>query len=169
MIKFSATILKFAKQGEKTGWSYIEISARLARQLNPKSKVSFRVKGTLDQYGIKQVALLPMGDGKFILPFNASMRKGTGKKAGETILVTMEVDDGKFILSPDLMACLKEEPASHKFFKSLGGAHQRYFSKWIESAKTPQTKAKRIAMALIAFSKQQGYPEMMRENKQTRQ
>lgn len=168
MIKFSTTILKFARQGEKTGWSYINISAKQASQLKPGSKVSFRVKGRLDSYLIKQVSLLPMGDGGFIMPFNASMRKGTGKQAGDTLAVTLEADEAKFVLSPDLMACLKEEPASMKFFKSLPGAHQRYFSKWIESAKTSQTKAKRIAMALITFSKQQGYPEMMRENKSIR-
>ena len=52
-----------------------------------------------------------------------------------------------------------------KFFKTLPGSHQRYFSKWIEDAKTMQTKTKRIVMALTAFSKKQGFPEMMRENK----
>jgi hypothetical protein len=165
MIKFKTTILRFDKKGEKTGWSYIEISARQAGQLKPGEKVSYRVKGMLDSYAIKQVSLLPMGNGAFIIPFNASMRKGTGKRAGDSLVASLEVDEGKFVLSPDLMACLKDEPASMKFFKSLSGSHQRYFSKWIESAKTSQTKAKRIAMALIAFSKQQGYPEMMRENK----
>lgn len=165
MIKFSAPILKFDKQGEKTGWSYIEFSAKRATQLKPGTKVSFMVKGMLDSHSIKQAALLPMGNGGFILPFNAAMRKATGKKAGDTILVVMELDESKFIPSSDLMACLRDEPASMKFFKSLSGSHQKYFSKWIESAKTPQTKAKRIAMALNAFSKQQGYPEMMRENK----
>jgi hypothetical protein len=157
--------LKFDKQGEKTGWSYIEISAKLASQLKPDCNVSFRVKGTLDSYAIKQVSLLPMGNGNFIMPFNASMRTGTGKKAGDKLVVTLEADEAKFVLSPDLMACLKDEPTSLKFFKSLPGSHQRYFSKWIESTKTPATKAKRIAMTLIAFSKRQGYGEMMRENK----
>ena len=165
MIKFSSTILKFARQGEKTGWSYIEISAARARQLKPLSNVSFQVKGMLDGYIIKQTSLLPMGDGKFILPFNAAMRKGTGKQVGDKISVTMELDKAKYVLSPALMVCLAEEPISLRFFKSLTGSHQKYFSKWIESAKTAQTKANRIAMALIAFSKQQGYPEMMRENK----
>lgn len=157
--------MRFDKKGEKTGWSYIEITAKQAEQLKPGSKVSFRVKGQLDSCAIRLVSLLPMGNGNFIMPFNASMRKGTGKKAGDKLVVKLEVDEAKFMLSPDLMACLKDEPRSMKFFKSLPGSHQRYFSKWIESAKTSETKAKRIAMALIAFSKNQGYPEMMRENK----
>ena len=165
MIKFNTTILKFAKQGEKTGWSYIEISAKLANQLKPGSKVSYRVKGKLDSFSIKQVSLLPMGEGAFIIPFNATMRKGTVKKAGDKLTVLLEVDEAKFILSPDLMACLADEPASLQFFRSLPGSHQKYFSKWIESAKTSQTKAKRIAMAMNTFSRQKGFAEMLREGK----
>jgi hypothetical protein len=40
-----------------------------------------------------------------------------------------------------------------------------YFSKWIEEAKTSQTKTKRIAMAVTALGLGQGYPEMIRANK----
>lgn len=165
MIKFFTTILKFAKKGEKTGWSYIAISAKQVHHLKPNAKVSFRVMGKLDKCAIKQKALIPMGDGEFILPLNGTMRKAIGKQAGDEILVTMELDETKFILSPDLMVCLKDEPPSMQFFKSLPGSHQKYFSNWIESAKTSETKAKRIAMAMNAFSKQQGYAEMMREGR----
>jgi len=65
------------------------------------------------------------------------------------------------------MKCLKEVPEAMKFFKTLPGSHQRYFSKWIDDAKTMQTKTKRIVMALTAFSKKQGFQEMMRENRKT--
>jgi hypothetical protein len=168
MIKFNTTILRFDRKGEKTGWSYIEISAKQANQLKPGSKVSYRVKGKLDSLPVKQVALVPMGEGAFIIPFNASMRKGTGKKAGDKVTVMLEEDKAEFVMSPDFMACLEDEPAAIKFFKTLSGSHQRYFSKWIDSAKTDSTKAKRIAMAMNALSRNMGYPEMIRENKSIR-
>ena len=38
MIKFTATILKFNEQGEKTGWTYIEIPADIAQQIKPNNK-----------------------------------------------------------------------------------------------------------------------------------
>jgi hypothetical protein len=168
VIKFNTTIQRFAKQGEKTGWSYIEISARQASQLKSGSKVSFRVKGKLDGYAIKQIALLPMGEGAFIIPFNATMRKGTGKKHGDKITVQLEEDKAAFKMSADFMACLEDEPAAIKHFKSLPGSHQRYFSKWIDSAKTDSTKAKRIAMAVNALARNMGYQEMIREGKTNR-
>lgn len=162
MIKYTTTILKFDKKGEKTGWSYIEISASQAKKLKPDCKVSFRVKGKLDQYAFEKVALLPMGEGSFIMPINGSMRKSIGKKQGDKLTVSMELDDRKITISQDLMACMKEDPDALKFFRSLPGSHQQYFSKWIESAKTSQTKTKRIVTVMTACSKRQGFSEMMR-------
>jgi len=165
MIQFMTTLHKFDKQGEKTGWTYIEINSTHAKKLKPDTKVSFRVKGTLDSYKIKQIALLPMGDGKFIMPVNAAMRKGIGKKLGDRIKVSIEEDNSEFVFSQDFMDCLRDDPAAQDFFQSLSGSHQKYFSKWIDSAKTSATKTKRIIMAVTALSKKQGYPEMIRANK----
>ncbi len=166
MIKFTTTILKFEKKAEKTGWTYIDIPATQAKKLKD-SKVTFRVKGSLDQYAFEKIALLPMGEGHFILPINATMRKNVGKREGEKLTVTLALDESKRILSPDLMACLEEDHQAMTFFKSLAPSHQQYFSNWIESAKTTQTKTKRIVMAVIGLSKKQDYGEMIRSNKTT--
>ncbi len=165
MIEFTTTIHRFDKQGEKTGWTYIKISAAQAKKIKPNTKVSFRVKGTLDSFIVKQIALLPMGDGNFIMPFNASMRKGTGKRQGDKIKVSLETDNSEFAFSQDFMDCLHDDPVAYDFFHTLSGSHQKYFSKWIDSAKTAVTKTKRIVMAVTALSKKQGYPEMIRANK----
>jgi tRNA isopentenyl-2-thiomethyl-A-37 hydroxylase MiaE len=165
MIRFKTRIQKFAKQGEKTGWTYIEINQQQAQSLNPKSKKSFRVKGKLDKHPIEKQSLLPMGDGKYILPLNAKLRKLIGKKEGDSLIVELTIDKRKPELSKDLLACLQSEPEALVFFKGLTNSHQHYFSGWIESAKTVQTKTKRIVMAIDAFTKKQGFPEMLRANK----
>jgi hypothetical protein len=87
MIKFSTTILRFDSQGEKTGWTYIEVSAALAQKLYPGNKKSFRVKGKLDQYEFEGAALIPMGEGNFILALNSTMRKGIKKQKGDKLMV----------------------------------------------------------------------------------
>jgi hypothetical protein len=165
MIKFNTIILKFDKQGEKTGWTYIEISAAQAKKINPGVKVSYRVKGKLDNYPIEKTAILPMGEGGFIMPLKGEIRKAIGKKMGDKLTVELELDHRQIEPSVDFMKCLKQDPESMKFFKTLPGSHQRYFSKWIDDAKTIQTKTKRIVMAMTAFSKKQGFQEMMRANK----
>jgi len=163
MITFTATIKKFGKQGEKTGWTYIEISAGQAEKLLPGVLTSFRVKGILDALTIHQMAIIPMGGGDFILPLNAAMRKALGKRAGSTLQVRMEADQSAFAMSADFIACLADAPEAQAFFNTLPGSHQRYFSKWIDSAKTETTKAKRITSAIKALSLRKGYAEMIRE------
>lgn len=165
MIHFKATMKRFEKQGEKTGWTYIEIPADLAQQLKPGNRKEFKVKGKLDNHVINRVSLLPMGGGLFILPVNAVMRKAIGKRHGAMVTVQLTEDKTAFVFNTDFMECLADEPAAGDFFKTLPGSHQRYFSKWIDDAKTEQTKTKRIAQAVTALSKKQGYAEMIRSNK----
>jgi hypothetical protein len=162
MIAFTATLLKFDKKGEKTSWTFVEISAAQAKKLKPDTKVSFRVRGSLDSHAIKQVALMPMGDGAFILPVNGAMRKAIGKKVGDKVKVTLDADESTIVLSRDLMACLKDEPGALAAFKKLPGSHQKYFSRWVESAKTSNTKTKRIVMTVEAMAKKMDFGAMLR-------
>lgn len=158
-------ILKFKKKGEKSGWSYIEVPADVAQKLKPGFKKSFRVKGKLDNFPISRVALLPMGDGGFIMPVNAGMRKGTGKRDGEMVRVQLQPDNSDFTFDKEFIDCMADDPKAFSFFKQLPKSHQHYFSKWIASAKADETKAKRIALSLNALSNGQGFPEMLRASK----
>lgn len=165
MITLTATMKRFDKQGEKTGWTYIEIPPDLAQKLKPGNKKEFKVKGKLDKYPINRVSLLPMGGGAFIMPINAGMRKSIGKRHGAMVEVQLTEDKSEFVFNEDFMECLSDEPAASAFFKTLPGSHQRYFSKWIESARTDETKAKRIAQAVSGLARNQGFPEMLRSLK----
>jgi hypothetical protein len=165
MVKFTTTIKKFGSKGEKTGWTYIEIAPDIAATLKPDNKKEFKVKGKLDKYGIKRVSLIPMGGGVFIMALNADMRRAIAKKEGAMLQVQLSEDKSDFVFNADFMECLADEPAAQTFFQSLTGSHQRYFSKWIDSAKTDPTKTKRIAMAVNALAKGWGYPEMIRNSR----
>jgi hypothetical protein len=165
MIEFTATILKFNDKGEKTGWSYIHIGADQAQELMPGNKKSFRVKGRLDNYDFEKVSLLPMGNGDFIMALNGEVRKKIRKEKGAMVNVRMEVDAREIKLSSDFLECLADEPKALKYFKTLAGSHQKYFSKWIESAKTDTTKTRRIAQAVNALAMNLGFGEMMKMNR----
>jgi hypothetical protein len=167
MVKFNAIILQFAEKGEKTGWSYISVPKDIAAQIKPGTKKSFRVKGRLDSHPVSKASLLPMGEGNFILPVNADMRKALHKKKGAMLRVQLEEDDLPPALCGDLLECLRDAPLAHQWFNALPGSHQRYYSKWIESAKTVRTKSARIAMTITAMEKNMSYAEMLRANAQT--
>jgi hypothetical protein len=164
-IRFTTTISRFNQHGEKTGWTYIIIPADVVQKLKPGNKKSFRAKGMLDNHKFSGKNLIPMGKGEFILTLDKEIRKAIGKRQGAMVTVQIEFDKSEYQLNNDLMECLNEEPEALKFFNALTGSHQRYFSKWIESAKTEETKAKRIAQSINAFLKKQGFPEMLRANR----
>ncbi len=165
MKTFKAVIQKFEKNGEKTGWSFIYIPIDISEALAPGNRKGFRVKGSLDKFPIEGVALIPMGDGEFIMPINAGMRKGTHKATGATLTVRIEFDPKEYELNTDFMMCLEDVPRAHTYFKSLTKSHQNYFSKWIDSAKTETTKSKRITQSIQALEMHLSYSEMIRMNK----
>ncbi len=162
MISFQAILDKYGPKGEKTGWTYIGVPASVATVLKPGCRQSFRVKGKIDKMPLRQTALLPAGDGDFILPLNAAMRKVLGKTAGASVSVNLAADDSAFEMNAAFMECLADEPAAWTFFHSKPPSFQRYYSKWIDSAKTGQTQEKRIAMAVNALARGIEFGEMLR-------
>ncbi|MBD2699128.1 DUF1905 domain-containing protein [Spirosoma sp. BT702] len=173
MPSFTTTLLKFGEKGDKTRWMYIEIPINVTDELKPGQKKTFRVKGTLDDFPIHQIALLPLGrsveritdglEGGFMMPINAAMRRGMGKHdEGTTVRVTLEVDDEPLALSADLLACLDDDPGAKRHFDTLAKSHQQYFSKWIEDAKSPETKEKRLVEAIRGLAMGMNFGETIR-------
>lgn len=119
MIHFTTIIKKFGEQGEKTGWSYIEIPEEIASKIIPGCKTSFRVRGQLDNLKIERIGLLPMGGGNFIMPLNALIRKSLGKRKGASIDVRLETDDRKVEINKTFLICLADEPKALEYFNTL--------------------------------------------------
>ena len=164
MVEFNAIILQFAEQGEKTGWSYIEIPSDIAQQMKPGNKKSFRVRGMLDAFAVRGMALMPMGEGNFIMALKAEVRKGIHKQAGAMLQVRIEEDvDFKIEIPDDLKECFDFEPEAFEFFNTLAKSHRDYFVKWIDSAKTNETRAKRIVNTVNAMLRHWDYGKMIRE------
>jgi hypothetical protein len=163
MVTFKTKILQFKERmGEKTGWSYIKVPAKLAQQLKPDNKRSFRVKGKLDDYAIAGMALIPMGEGDFILALKAAIRKAIRKKAGDSLEVQLEVDKKEIVPPKELLECLADEPEAQKVFKTLPKSHQNWYGNWVKGAKTEGTRTRRIAQIVDAMLKKMSFGEMIR-------
>jgi hypothetical protein len=166
MIILKAEIERFASMGEKTGWSYIFIPAALSNELNPGCKVSYRVKGLLDQVPIQGIGVIPMGAGDFIMALKASLRKQLKKEAGAELLVQLQLDpDFKIELPLELELCLDDDERCKANFLKLPKSHQNYYINWYNSAKTEPTKIKRLTLIMKAMENNMSFSEMMRANK----
>ncbi|MGI4022911.1 MAG: YdeI/OmpD-associated family protein [Janthinobacterium lividum] len=166
MIELTGILLQFKEKGEKTGWTYLDVPATIANEIKPNNKLSFRVKGLLDGVAINGLALVPMGEGNFILPVKAALRKALGKQKGAMVKMQLEIDhDFKIEMPDDLAKCFADEPEALQYFESLPKSHQHYYFKWINEAKTEPTRTKRIAATLNAAIESLSYGEMIRKQK----
>jgi hypothetical protein len=168
MTRFTTSLQQFDEKGEKSGWTYILIPPDIAEVLTPGSRKTFRVKGKIDAYAIKSVAVMPMGDGAFILPVNATMRKAIGKRKGAMVDVSLAVDKTIPEVPAVFVACLADEPEAKQFFEQLPLSQRNYFSKWVVAVKSEELQAKRIAQAIDALAHRKNFVAFMQVLKQTK-
>lgn len=166
MIAFNVLIEKFNQKGEKSGWTYIHIPFEIANQIKADCRTSYRVRGFLDEWPVSGMALIPMGEGDFILALKADLRKKLGKKAGDLLSVRLEEhSDFKIDMPADLEECLHDQPHFLENFLKQPKSHQTYYYNWINSAKTGATRARRIAMTVNAMDLGFDFGQMLREEK----
>jgi len=169
MISFEVLIEKFKDKGEKSGWTYIYIPENLALQIKPKTRTSYRVKGSLDTVPVGGMAMVPMGEGDFIIALKAELRRKLRKKEGDLIRVSLEEDkEFRIPMPPELEEALNDQPHLIENFLKQPKSHQHYYFNWINSAKTDPTRAKRIAMTVNAMDRGFDFGQMIREEKKNK-
>ena len=166
MVTIKAIIKRYSRNGEKTGWSYVDISAAQANKIKADYKRSYKVKGFIDELAISQIAMIPMGGGTFIIPIKAAIRKKIGKEEGDKVVLKLEEDLKEYQLDKELVLCLKDEPIAYGKFKKLPKSYQNYYSKWVGSAKTPETKSRRIGIVINVMLNDQTMAEMLKANRE---
>ncbi|CAG0983302.1 hypothetical protein ANRL3_02272 [Anaerolineae bacterium] len=93
--------------------------------------------------------LAPYG-GTHYLGLNQTVRKAASIKAGDTITVTLELDESpRVVAAPaDLAQALNANPAAQARWDKLSYSHRKEYVAAIEEAKKPETRARRIAKAI---------------------
>ncbi|MEI7933265.1 MAG: YdeI/OmpD-associated family protein [Alphaproteobacteria bacterium] len=113
-------------------------------------KVQPAVKVTLNGYTYRST-ISAMGGGPWI-PLRRSNLEAAGLKGGETLLVTLELDTEPRVVTPpaDLEAALKAAPIAWEGWQKFSFTHQREYAEAVDGAKRPETREKRIALAVTA-------------------
>ncbi len=140
-MKFTATILQSGKTA--TG---IEVPPRVVAALGSSKKPSVIV--TLNGYTYRSTVAV-MG-GKFMIPVSSEIRGAARVVGGDTLEVEVELDTAPRVLElpEDLALALDGDAAAKAFFEGLSYSNQRRHTLSIESAKTPETRARRVAKAI---------------------
>ena len=135
-------------------WTFVRVPFDVQEVFGSRARVA--VKGSVNGVAIRS-SLMPQGDGRHILVVNKSIREQAGAEAGDAITVTLTRDiASRTVETPsDLKRALAEAGVAPSTFEGMSYSHQKEYVDWIESAKRPETRARRTAKAVA----------MIRENR----
>jgi len=105
------------------------------------------VRGPLEEAG-----------GEYRLPLGPAWRRDNGLGAGDEVQVELRPEGPQLDrMPPDIAAALDAEPQARAFFEGLATFYRKNYMRWIESAKRPETRTKRIAdmVALLKAGKRE--------------
>jgi hypothetical protein len=92
------------------------------------------------------------------LVLGPAWRRDSGVEAGQAVHVELAPEGPQVsTMAADVAAALQAEPQARAFFEGLATFYRKNFMRWIESAKRPETRARRIAemVALLRAGKRE--------------
>ncbi|HVV09441.1 YdeI/OmpD-associated family protein [Amycolatopsis sp.] len=88
--------------------------------------------------------------GEFLLPVSAENRQAAGISAGDEVDVDLEADtEPREVTVPDDLAeAFAGDSEARDFFAGLSYSHKRAYTLWIDGAKKPETRRRRVTQAV---------------------
>ena len=127
----------------------IEVPAAVVAKLGSGKKPAVRV--TIKGYTYRST-VASMG-GRFMVPVSAEVREAAGVAARDRVDVDVELDTAprEVTVPPDFSRAVSRQPAAKRFFEGLSFSNKQRIVIAIESAKTPETRERRIAKAITTL------------------
>jgi len=113
-----------------------------------------RVKGTIDGQPFKS-SMAPMGGGHHVLGLHKATREAVGKSVGDKVAIIVEPDtEVRAVAVPDdFRKALAGNKKAQQTFDGFAYTHRKEYVEWIESAKRPETRERRVAEAVSRIAK----------------
>ncbi|HVE82223.1 MAG TPA: YdeI/OmpD-associated family protein, partial [Myxococcales bacterium] len=108
-----------------------------------------RVKGTVGGFAI-QSSLMPMGDGTRCLGVHKATMEQGGFHHGDVVKVAIRLDTSprEVVVPKDFLEALEKSPKARRTFANYAFTHRKEYVTWIEEAKQPETRQRRIDQAV---------------------
>jgi hypothetical protein len=109
------------------------------------------VRGSID--GAPFRSTVAVYGGEYFIPVNRKLREASGASAGDTVTVELELDkEPRLVEAPaDLRRALDADPEAAAAFERLSYSHRKEWVEWIEEAKRVETRARRLARAVVGI------------------
>src|ERR671934_620939 len=113
-----------------------------------------RVKGTIDGKPFKS-SIAPMAGGSHVLGLHKATREDIGKSIGQSVklVIEPETEERTVTVPDDFREALAANKKAMQTFDGFAYTHRKEYVQWIESAKRPETRQRRITEAVSRISK----------------
>jgi hypothetical protein len=134
---------KLLGKGPGNAWTFLAIPFDVQKAFGSKARVP--VVGTINGFPFRN-SLMPAGDGSHSMMVNKELQKGAKAAAGDTVAVVIELDKmpRSVTVPEDLKLILAKHKPAETAFAKLAYSHKKAFLDWIDSAKRPETRVKRL-------------------------
>ena len=138
---------KLEAEGEGKAWTILRVPFSVEKEWGSRGRVS--VKGTINGFAYRS-SIFPFGDGTHHMMVNKAMQQGAAAGPGARVEVVMEVDaEPRTVEVPkDFQKALGKNAKAKAFFEKPPPSHKRAYVGFIEEAKKPETRARRIEKAV---------------------
>ena len=132
----------------------IEVPTSVVEALGSSKKP--KVQATVAGYTYRS-SVASMG-GRYLLGVSADVRQKSGVAAGDEVEVSLELDTAPRTVEvpADFATALGTDDTARTFFDGLSYSQQRWFVLGIESAKTDETRQRRIDQAVARLASGRG-------------
>jgi len=148
-IQFSVVLKSTAPRAP--GGVAIYTSRAISAKLGTRARVN--VVGAINGHAFRN-SMFPTGTGTHYMVVNRQIRDAIGVGVGDRVKVVMEVDAAPRVVEvpADVRKALAKSQKARAAFQKLPPSHQREYLEYVEEAKRPETRARRIEKTIAQLA-----------------
>ena len=140
VLRFKSRLVRHVQPGKNAKGVRLDIPTTLAKKLRRMT----RVEGIINGHPFR-AALDSDKTGGYSLGVNKAMLGGAGAEVGDTVSLAILGPEGEARIPSDLRLAMNGSSEAKEMWKELTIEARRDWIRWIEAARTGETRARRIA------------------------
>ena len=147
VFRFKARLVRHPQAAKTGSLTLLNVPTVVSKKLRDMTKV----EGTMNGHPFR-AALKPNTSGGHWLRVNKAMREGAGADAGDTVKLAILGPEPEPTIPGDLRVALTVSHEAKTLWKDLTPIGRRDWIRWIDSAKRPETRARRVTRTVEQLS-----------------
>ncbi len=149
VLRFEAQLFQHPKTAKTDFQTLLNVPEWVSKKFSSRGMT--KVEGTINGHPFR-AALEPNTSGSYWLRVNKAMLKGAGAHAGDTVKLAILGPEPEPTVPADLRVALTTSHEAKTLWDDLTTMGRRDWVRWIESAKQPETRARRVTRTVEQLS-----------------